>query len=94
MRFAENKTKTKEGFKYWTADNEVFGKMTFMSPDKLGGEQLDLLMEYLLKVQFKKGEVKVKLDDGRIVPVKFIFRKKPDWGKPEKIKVNLNKKDE
>ncbi len=89
MRYAEQKIEG--GYKYWTVDNEVFGKMTFEAPERLEAEYLDLLLEHLLKVQLKKGELKVELKDKRKVPVKFIFRKKPAWGRKEKVKINTKK---
>lgn len=92
MRFAE--TKIKGGYKYWTVDNEVFGKMTFESPVKLNAEQVDLISCHCLNTQQKKGEVMLQRLGKKNIRVKFIFRQKPAWGTKEKTKINLSKKDE
>ena len=93
MRFAE--TKIENGFKYWTVDDEVFGKITFMLPKQLpkktASEHLDSLVSYCLKTQLKKGEVKLEVSKGRFIKVAFAFRKKPDWGDKEKVKIKLKK---
>lgn len=73
MLFAERKVEGK-GYSYEVED--IFGTITMESPDKLDGPSLDLLVQYVMKMDAPEGSVRLEDSTGDIT---FNFDKKIEW---------------